>query len=81
VLVDIPEKPEIAEMKAQVIVNGKMIPIDKASNIVASLEKAQLDNWRLGVFTPPEFKEKVGTIAREFFGVKKDLKQFKLTDI
>ena len=81
VLVDIPEKPEIAEMKAQVIDNGKMISIDKASNLVASLEKAQLDNWRLGVFTPPEFKEKVGSIAREFFEVKRDLKQFKLTDI
>ena len=81
VLVDIPEKPEIAEMKAQVMVNGKMIPIDKASSLVASLEKAQLDNWRLGVFTPPEYREKVGAVAREFFEVKKDTKQFKLTEL
>ncbi len=81
VLVDIPEKPEIAEMKAQVMANGKMIPIDKASSLVASLEKAQLDNWRLGVFTPPEYREKVGVVAREFFEVKKDIKQFKLTEI
>lgn len=81
VLVDIPEKPEIEEMKAQVIVNGKMISIDKASNVVASLEKAQLDNWRLGVFAPLESREKVGYIAREIFQVRKDLKQFKLTDI
>ena len=81
VLVDIPEKPQIAEMKAQVIINGKMISIDKASNLVASLEKAQLDNWRLGVFTPPEYREKVGNIARDFFEVKKELKQFKLTGI
>jgi HD superfamily phosphohydrolase len=81
VLVDIPEKPDIAEMKAQVMVNGKMISIDKASNLVASLEKAQLDNWRLGVFTPLEFREKVGIVAREFFEVKKDLRQFKLTEI
>ena len=81
VLVDIPEKPDIAEMKAQVMVNGRMISIDKASNIVASLEKAQLDNWRLGVFTPLEFREKVGTISREFFQVKKDIRQFKLTEI
>lgn len=81
VLVDIPEKPQIAEMKAQVIINSKMIPIDKASNLVASLEKAQLDNWRLGVFTPAEHREKVGSIAKEFFKVKKDPKQFKLTGI
>jgi len=81
VLVDIPETPEIAEMKAKVMINGKMISIDKASNLVASLEKAQLDNWRLGVFTPAEYRVKVGNIARELFEVKKDIKQFKLTGI
>jgi len=81
VLVDIPEKPDIAEMKAHVMVNGRMISLDKASNLVASLEKAQLDNWRLGVFTPAEFREKVGIVARDFFEVKKDTRQFKLTEI
>jgi HD superfamily phosphohydrolase len=81
VIVDIPEKPEIIEMKARVLVNGKMIPIDKASSLVAALEKAQLDNWRLGVFTPAEYREKVGDIAKDFFEVKKDIKQFKLTEI
>ncbi len=81
VLVDIPEKPEIPEMKAEVLVNGKMIPIDKASSLVSALGKAQLDNWRLGVFTLPEHREKVGKIAREFFDVKKDTKQFKLTEL
>ena len=81
VLVDIPEMPEIAEMKAQVLINGKLIPIDKASSLVAALGKAQLDNWRLGVFTPPEYREKVGAAARKFFEVKKDMKQFKLTEL
>lgn len=81
VLVDIPEKPAIVEMKARVLANGKMIPIDRASSLVAALERAQLDNWRLGVFTPPEYREKVGSVAREFFEVKKDTKQFKLTEI
>jgi len=81
VIVDIPEKPRIHEMKAQVLINSKMVPIDKASSLVASLEKAQLDNWRLGVFTPSEYREKFGIVSREFFEVKKDTKQFKLTDI
>ncbi len=81
VLVDIPEKPEIVEMKAEVLVNGKMIPIDKASSLVSALGKAQLDNWRLGVFTLPECREKVGKVAREFFEVKKDTKQFKLSEL
>ncbi len=81
VIVDIPEKPEITEMKAKVLINGKMESIDKASSLVASLEKAQLDNWRLGVFTPEEYRAKVGSIAKDFFEVKKDIKQFKLTEI
>lgn len=81
VIVDIPEKPEIVEMKAQVMMNSKMISLDKASSLVAALEKAQMDNWRLGVYTLPEYREKVGNAARQFFGVKKDTKQFRLTEI
>ncbi len=81
VLVDIPEMREIVEMKASVLINGKLIPLDKVSSLVRALGKAQLDNWRLGVFTPPEYREKVGRVAREFFEVKKDTKQFKLTEL
>jgi HD superfamily phosphohydrolase len=81
VIVDIPEKPHLIEMRAQVLINGRMTPLDKASSLVAALEKAQTDNWRLGVFTPQEYREKVGKIAREFFEVKKDTKQFRLTEI
>ncbi|MDP3105327.1 MAG: HD domain-containing protein [Candidatus Methanoperedens sp.] len=81
VIVDIPEKPHLIEMRAQVMINGRMTALDKASSLVAALEKAQTDNWRLGVFTPPEYRENVGKIAREFFEVKKDTKQFRLTEI
>jgi len=81
VIVDIPEEPHLIEMRAQVLINGRMTALDKASSLVAALEKAQTDNWRLGVFTPPEYREKVGKIAREFFEVKKDTKQFRLTEI
>lgn len=81
VIVDIPEKPHLIEMRAQVLINGRMTALDKASSLVAALNKAQTDNWRLGVFTPPEYREKVGKIAREFFEVKKDTKQFRLTEI
>ncbi len=81
VIVDIPERPHLIEMRAQVLINGRMTALDKASSLVAALEKAQTDNWRLGVFTPAEYREKVGKIAREFFEVKKDTKQFRLTEI
>jgi HD superfamily phosphohydrolase len=81
VIVDIPDRPHLIEMRAQVLINGRMTALDKASSLVAALEKAQTDNWRLGVFTPEEYRDKVGKIARDFFEVKKDTKQFRLTDI
>jgi hypothetical protein len=81
VIVDIPERPHLIEMRAQVLINGRMTALDKASSLVAALDKAQTDNWRLGVFTPAGYREKVGKIAREFFEVKKDTKQFRLTEI
>jgi len=81
VIVDIPDRPHLIEMRAQVLINGRMTALDKASSLVAALEKAQTDNWRLGVFTPQEYRDKVGKIAREFFEVKKDTKQFRLTEI
>jgi hypothetical protein len=51
-------RDHIAEMKAQVMVNGNMIPIDKASSLVFTLGRAAFDSWRLGVFTLPEFRER-----------------------
>jgi HD superfamily phosphohydrolase len=81
VIVDIPERPHLIEMRAQVLINGRMTALDKASSLVAALDKAQTENWRLGVFTPAGYREKVRKIAREFFEVKKDTKQFRLTEI
>ncbi|AEH61674.1 metal dependent phosphohydrolase [Methanosalsum zhilinae DSM 4017] len=81
VLVDIPETPEITEMKAMVRTGDQIIRIDEASHVVSILEKAHLDNWRMGVYTPQEYREKVAKVAREFFDVKKNTKQFRLTEL
>ncbi|WP_340819376.1 HD domain-containing protein [Methanolobus sp. WCC4] len=81
VLIDIPRKPDIAEMKALVKVNSRMLRLDEASNVVATLEEAHLDNWKMGVYTPKEHRDEVAKAARDFFEVKRTLKQFRLTDI
>ncbi len=81
ILIDIPKLPRIEEMKALVKVNGKKMTLDKASHIVATLEKAHRDNWKLGVYTPREHREKVNKIVNDFFEVKKQTLQYKLTDI
>ncbi|MBC7086412.1 MAG: HD domain-containing protein [Methanomethylovorans sp.] len=81
VLIDIPRSPEIPELKALVKLNGKMVRLDEASYVVATLEKAHWDNWKMGVYTPKECREKVGKAARDFFEVKKTTKQFRLTEL
>lgn len=81
ILIDIPKRPEIAEMKALIKVDGKMLRLDKASNIVATIENAHEDNWRMGVYTLKEHRETVRKAAQEFFDTKKRTKQFRLTDL
>jgi hypothetical protein len=42
---------------------------------VAILEKAEVSNWKMGVYTPKEYREKVKKSAEEIFEVKKEPKQ------
>jgi hypothetical protein len=81
VLIDIPRNPEIAEMKALVKINNKMLRLDEASHVVSTLEQAHRDNWKMGVYTPKEHREAVGKAAKNFFEVKRTTKQFRLTEI
>jgi HD superfamily phosphohydrolase len=81
VLVDIPKTPEMLEMQVMIKTDHKMIPINEASHFVSILKEAHMDNWRMGVYSPKEYCEAVGKAAREYFDVKKPLKQFKLSDI
>lgn len=81
ILIDIPKDPEIVEMKALVKINGRMLRLDETSHMVATLEKAHKDNWRMGVYTTQENRERVAKVAREFFEVKKSVKQFRLNEL
>ncbi|MDW5552172.1 HD domain-containing protein [Methanosarcina sp.] len=81
VLVDIPKTPEMLEMQAMIKTDHKMIPLNEASHFVSILQEAQMDNWRMGVYSPKEYCEVVGKAARDYFDVKKPLKQFKLSDL
>ncbi len=81
ILIDIPKSPEIAEMKALVKVNNRMLRLDEASNVVATLEQAHRDNWKMGVYTPKEYRDAVTKAAKVFFDVKRTTKQFRLNEI
>lgn len=81
VMVDIPGMPDMTEMKANIVFNGRMVRLDEASPIVRNLEQAHMDNWRLGVYTLPEYREQVTRTASEFFQVKKDTRQLNLSEM
>ncbi len=81
VLVDIPRTPEMLEMQAMIKTDHKMIPLNEASHFVSILQEAHMDNWRMGVYSPKEHCEAVGKAARNYFDIKKPIKQFKLSDL
>ncbi len=81
VLVDIPKTPEMLEMRAMIKSDRRMIPLNEASHFVSILQEAHMDNWRMGVYSPREYCQAVGKAAKDYFEVKKAIKQFKITDL
>ncbi|KAF5418756.1 MAG: hypothetical protein C5S49_01260 [Candidatus Methanogaster sp.] len=80
VLVDIPKPPEIVESRAFVVIDQQLKPLHVVSHLVSALGHAQRDNWRMGVYTPSEYRDVVAAAARKFFGVRKH-KQFRLDEL
>jgi len=82
VIIDIPSKPEMSEMKA-LIMDGGMKKLTDASLFVRDLEHVQISNWKMGVFSPKEHLEAVSKAAADFFDIetKPKTKQFTLSDV
>lgn len=79
VLVDIPKVPELKERNMKVLVeSGQLKYIDDVSHLARIIEESYVDDWRLGVYTLPEYRDRVGQIARDYFNVEKTPKQSKL---
>jgi len=82
VIIDIPSKPAMAEMKA-LVMDGGMKKLTDASLFVKDLEHVQVENWKMGVFTPKEHVEAVSEAARTYFNVdsRPKIKQFTFSDL
>ncbi|WNY23732.1 hypothetical protein MmiHf6_10460 [Methanimicrococcus hongohii] len=82
VIIDIPSKPAMAEMKA-LVMDGGMKKLTDASLFVKDLESVQVANWKMGVFTPKEHLEAVSKAANNYFEIdlKPKMKQSSLTDL
>ena len=73
VIIDIPQKPEIAEMKAQ-IVGKKIQRLTEVSPFISVLEKAHIQNWKMGVFAPKDKIDAVRKAAYDYFDIERTKK-------
>jgi HD superfamily phosphohydrolase len=72
VILDVPAKPQMKESSSRVLVNGGVRTLAEQSTLVTALEQAQRDQWRMGVYAPPESSERVGTAAVRELGLDLD---------
>ncbi len=71
VIVDIPPMEEMREVGVKVKIDGGVVSLEDASPLVKALKTASKENWRLGVYTKPEYVKKVGKVAADYFGIER----------
>jgi len=79
VVVDVPDRPEMAESSSRVLVNGEVRRLSEQSTLVSALRAAQRDQWRLGVYAPAEAAERVGDAAVRELGL--DIEDARVRDV
>ncbi|WP_049926826.1 HD domain-containing protein [Halopiger goleimassiliensis] len=72
VIVDVPSRPSMKESTSRVMVNGEIRRLDQQSPLVGALRAAQYSQWRLGVYSPAEMRERVGRAAVSVLGLDID---------
>ena len=72
VVLDIQPRPSMRESTSRVVVGGEVRRLATQSTLVKALQRAQQEQWRLGVYAPREETEKVGQAAEEVLGLDLD---------
>jgi HD superfamily phosphohydrolases len=66
VIIDLPPPPSMAETTSQVMINGDVRQLEDQSALVGALRQAQTDNWRLGIYSPGDDRDRVrDAVVRE----------------
>jgi uncharacterized protein len=81
VLVDNPPLPKSEEGGFPVLIDGETKPLREVSPLVGILEQANRANWRFGVYSREEEREKVAQAARKCLNLKRGAIQHTLEDI
>ena len=69
VVVDVPSRPTVKGSGAAVDVDSEPRRLDDASTLVAGLQAAERERWRLGVYCPAEHVEAVRSVADTVLGL------------
>ncbi|NKE36408.1 HD domain-containing protein [Natronococcus sp. JC468] len=69
VILDVPSRPSMTESTSRVMVNGEMRRLGEQSPLVGALRAAQYSQWRLGVYSPAELRDRVGRAAVDVLGL------------
>jgi len=79
VIVDVPDRPGMAESSSRVLVNGEVRRLSEQSTLVSALRAAQRDQWRLGVYAPAAAADRVGDAAVRELGL--DIDDARIRDV
>ncbi|SEH15668.1 hypothetical protein SAMN04487967_2185 [Natronorubrum sediminis] len=69
VILDVPGRPSMTESTTRVLVNGDVRQLGQQSPLVDALRGAQYSQWRLGVYSPPEMRDRIGRAAVDVLGL------------
>ncbi|SFC44758.1 hypothetical protein SAMN05444422_108186 [Halobiforma haloterrestris] len=72
VILDVPSRPSMKESTSRVMVSGEIRRLEQQSPLVEALRAAQYSQWRLGVYSPPNVRERVGQAAVKVLGLDID---------
>jgi hypothetical protein len=62
----------MTESSSRVMVNGDIRTLGQQSPLVNALERAQIQQWRLGVYAPRVDRDRVGKAAVDILGLDID---------
>jgi len=72
VILDVPGRPSMTESTSRVMVSGEMRRLGRQSPLVSALRTAGEQQWRLGVYAPPDTTDRVGRAAVDVLGLELD---------
>lgn len=78
VIVDIPPLPVEMSMEVQVMNRNALVGLREISPLTTTLNETRLWQWRLGVYTLPEYLEPVGEAASQVLGIRPATRQDRL---